>query len=197
MKERDIQIEDRVAGLRAQEATRAAPEPDINSDGWLNDGTAWLEQNTPILRHVLPDELKLLEPMAIREMAGEGTPFNRQSPRSVFDLRARVIEMGEHFYGHRMTPEDRAFIDRREGRGGSAPAGAAGQPAGARPARAGGVTTAQRAEKDALAARMPPDITKVGQAATADGVTDDQIVNMTDEQIEALPAEVRRRYMGQ
>ena len=52
-----------------------------------------------------------------------------------------------------------------------------------------------RLKKHEMAADMPPDTNSMGTAGNGEVFTDQRIASMTDEEIMALPATVRKRFL--
>jgi hypothetical protein len=185
-------IDNRIWDLRSRSQNGANGATPKSPDLYLDEKTAEIEQQFPILQHLTKEQLQPIAKMAIAYMEFEEKPFNANDPRSVLDLRRRVAQMASQKYyleGEEPAPD---------GQNNSASGAPATQPtASARPG--GGVTPLQRAGKIALAASHPPNLNQSpgGTKGGLPSLTEESLVGMTTEDIAALPPEVLDRIEQQ
>ncbi len=173
------------------------PQGGVTLDDLLDEPTAELEQQHPYTL-VIPTNDGLgkmrwdyLETEATLQLAREGALSNpNRGPMNVREhlaLRTRMAELTD-VYGPTWYPDNKP---QQQGQ----------QPAPALPGQGNagqrsGLTTRQqaRASKLDLAAGHPPNVSDLGASGMSeDGVTDERLLSMTEDEIAALPSSVRRK----
>lgn len=202
-------IDDQILELRISESRGTDPAPGPQTeDLLLSERTDKIADDYPIVQHLTKEHLEPLAKIAVATMDFEGKAYNPQNPASVLDLRTRIAKMADQAYemdgvaSPSRNPPTATPTPAEPGATPTAqPAATPGQPAAAQPAAATDpVTAAQREAKLALAARQPVPITGVpggGQGGGVDGMTEEEFVALTTEEIEALPAETLDRIAAQ
>lgn len=180
-----------IAALR--EASMAAPRQTIGlADAEIMAAhQAQLEQQHPWALVLSVPELKLLAEYARGEAIALGKPIG-SGPAETVRLRQAVAELSD-LYGPRWYPERV-----QEVAGVAANQNQQGRPAQPQtPARPLSPQAQQGLRKIALAQSHPPNINHAGSPGnTADVYSEDRIAAMTTDEIEALPPDIRRRYLG-
>lgn len=176
----------RESGLKAQPA-----QGKTGSDLYLDEKTAEIEANHPVLQTLTSEDLYYPTKYAMVWMEQNGTPYTKGDPRSILQLREVTASFCDQFYGQKASQTPGAQTPQTP----AAPANGKGN--GQQPQIA--VTPEQRAAKLALAARHPPNLmqspgTKQGGEA---GLTPEHFANMSEDEIAALPQEVRDRIEQQ
>lgn len=145
-----------------------------------------LEASYPVLKALNQQQMAFLQRTAEAEAAAAGQPY-RAGPRDTMRLREHVARLANVFSQHwGMQPQ---------------PATAAGNGASnptQNPARPSGLTPAaqQRLAKMDMAAGLPPDTARMGQASGTDEISEQQILAMSDDDLAALPAATRARLLS-
>jgi hypothetical protein len=192
-KEQEIAL-DREARSLLLEAAKptTAPAQTPGEDLYLDELTAKLEDDHPYTKLIPASDRatwNFIEQKAVATLAEQGVTLAPRADgtldaRSAYALRKTMAELTDTL-GPALT-------------GKTLPAAAAQAP-GAQPQTppAGPSATAQaRADKLALAANHPPDVSALGRAQGGTAtVTDADISQMSDEEIAALPSAVRARFL--
>lgn len=159
----------------------------IRNDSVVGTETDRLVEENPWLKNVSEEDLKALEPIAYRELAREGVQM-KKSPRHTIILREKLVEIGNRMgYAERYAPapartQQRQQQQRPQGQGqGKGQDNLRTQP-----------TVQQRKAKIAEAGRHPPAPSGVPAPGAAE-YSDDDIADMSEDEIAALPASVRDR----
>lgn len=199
------QVDDRIADLRTQsfEASRRAAEPPpkqptqdeygIADRQALENQRVFLEQNYPYLNHLSQHQMDFLVRRAYEDAAALGVPIKTGAYETA-RLRGMVAQLSD-FYGKVWHPN----LQVQPAATRQAPQPQTTQPATpTAPAAANGQNgnipglspqAAARLSKMQKGATMPPDPTTMGSAASTSALpTEEQILQMTEEQIAALPA---------
>lgn len=171
----EMQAQRRLDALRAP--APAAPAEAAVGDMRLAELTAELPQRFPVLAQLQAEHVQRLQPLAEAELQYEGVPLDG-SPRSAFAIRERIAQLAQARFG------------------------GAAQPAGGKPAPTNNPrqpNTKAVQDKLALAARMPPTLTKTGTAQVPqDRYSAEAIEKMDlDEIATAVPDTILRQLSGQ
>ena len=193
-------LEDGILAIR-QEASAAAtakanadkqPPAARPEDYRLQELTAELEAKHPYTTLITEDhhwDFLLREAAASLNAEGVVLPEGDLPPVEMMKLRTRVAELatkhGEVLTGKTIQAEGQSGKDGNDGKGSQA---------GEKP---GGLSkqAAERLAKLRAAGEAPTDIQQLGGGAGAGEYTEADIQRMSDEEIAALPAPVRRKFM--
>lgn len=177
-----------IAALR--EASMAAPRQTIGlADAEIMAAhQAQLEQQHPWALVLSVPELQLLAEYARGEAIALGRPIG-SGPAETVRLRQAVAELSD-MYGPRWYPDRVATANQNQQQ---RPPAQQQTP----PARPLSPQAQQGLRKIALAQSHPPNINHAGSPGnTGDMYSEDRIAMMTTDEIEALPPDIRRRYLG-
>ncbi len=171
----------------------------------MTERTDEIAEQYPIVQHLTKDHLEPLAKIAVATMDFEGKAYNSRDPSSVLDLRNRIAKMADQAYEMDGVPSpsrQSPTATPTPAQPGAQPAAPPGDQPAAQPAAAtppGAVTAAQRQAKLELAARQPVPLTGVpgtGQGGI-DGMTEEDFVALSTEEIAALPVETLDRIAEQ
>lgn len=171
-----MELDDQIDEVRHASRAPAAAAP--RQDMRLQEETARLEAEHPILGQLEGNQIETLATLAALDMAREGSPHIVGDAFSTLELRRRTAMAATRVYGHLVQAK---------------PAGKP-KPADAKP------TPGQRQGKLAAAAQHPPNLAKPGLTPGTgghEGLTEEAILAMTPEQIAAIPKEVLDRIERQ
>lgn len=176
----------REEALLAKVPKPAAPEPGVADQAIQAQHLNTLYAKHPYAAGLSEPQAKHLAQMAALELAAEGQPVGT-GPLETMRLQARVAALSDAWgpkWGiqptHAPTPSPQSQ---------SQPP-ANGAPRMSPQAQA-------RQDKLALAARLPPDTASLGAGAVGDdAVSEQRIEMMSDDEIMALPASVRARFLA-
>jgi len=164
-------------------AEAAAPQ---TSDLYLDQLTAKIEREHPLLKHLNDAQFDFLAGQAGEELGGEGIAL--RGSEGSFILRTRIAELSD-VYGPAMLTRAGWSAERiAAAQGVSQPK----QPAQPRPPS----SAEARREKLIQQGAMPPDIDRLNGSGSEVEPSDTDILAMTDEEIAALPAAVRQKALG-
>ena len=165
------------------EKPAAAAAPAQSDDLFLEVLTQKLEQKHPYSTLITNDtDWDFIEVKARQELTANGQPLT-DSPADTLLLRQKMAELTD-VYGPLMTGKT---LNK------SAPAGT-GNPPATTPAAS--PTAAARAAKLGMAESLPPDISNLGGSpASGTEISETALLNMSDDEIGALPETTRRRIL--
>ena len=186
-------IEDQLFSIREQSlAARqpAAPVYDASGDGWLEDRTKEIESGHPYTALIARrEDWTYLRGIAEQQLIGEGKWRDGQKPITPTDhllLRERIAVLTDT-YGPAMTGKTLAP---------KATPPAATPPANQTQAERDALARARAGKLDA-AGNAPPDLNSLPtQGGGPTEFSDNAIEGMDEDQIAALPASIRGRYLG-
>lgn len=194
--ERQIQLDRQAAAIRAdlsktdnervrREATAEARREAMALS--LEDHAARMDTQHPGLK-LMPDSSDhpmwgMLKEKALQSLDAEGIALTEGDARSTMIYRERMAQLADK-YAPVWTEKDLPGTTTDT----SPPAP---QPNVKRPSIAD-----QRLKKIDLAHQQPPDTGKLGSSGTKPELTDAQVLNMTDEELMALPAQTLARVKG-
>lgn len=168
---------------RMQEtANRQAAQPSMADEAMLAAHAQQLDQQFPYLPAMSTEQLYALRDMAVFQAQQQGRPFS-QSANDTRRLREAVARLSVGFgpaWGVQLPASSEANTQPNQG--------TPGKPTMSEAAAA-------RLRKHEMAADMPPDTNNMGKAGNGEVFTDQRIASMTDEEIMALPATVRQRFL--
>ena len=180
--------EDQIRALELQRVTdavaRQAAAPSMADEAMLAAHAQALDQQYPYLQVMSHEQLLRLRDMAIVEAQQAGRPFG-STAQDTRRLREAVAQLSVGFgpaWGLTL-PQTPSAPNTQSPSGSNA-----GRPALSPAAQA-------RQRKHDMAADMPPDTTHMGSAGNQDTFSEQRIAAMTDEEILALPATVRQRFL--
>ena len=165
---------------------RATMAPGIADQDILARHLVDMEARHPWTKVLSNQELEFLANIARQEATGLGNPIGT-GPLETIRLRTAVAELadvyGPRWYPHRAAPT-----------AGQQPTQV--QPQQQQAARPLSPQAQAGAKKLAQAAQHPPNINHAGAVGnSADLITDEQVANMTTDEIEALPPQLRQRIL--
>ncbi|HKJ94548.1 MAG TPA: hypothetical protein VKA32_02835 [Gammaproteobacteria bacterium] len=168
-----------------QQQTQQQPQKQ-QDDLYLEQLTVNLEQEHPYTTRIKDDaDWAFLRDKAVNELRDEGTQLTSDT-RGVYTLRKRMAELTDR-YGPILTGEN---LDQQK-QGGSQQ-----QPAGDGQGKAHLSEQAQqRSDKLDLQGQHPPDTRNMGSPGDRTEITDADINSMSDDEIAALPASVRSKFL--
>jgi hypothetical protein len=182
------EVDDKIWGIRQQaqqsQQRRPASEWGPADEKVLEDHLEQLASNHPYVDVMTQQDYDRLQRIAYAEAEAEGRPI-QAGARGTMDLRERVARLTDH-YGPQWYPN-------AEVKSGS-------QPSNQQQRQAQGPNLSPQAQarqdKNALQERLPPDPNEIGTGAQGSQVpSEGQIAQMTDDEIQALPPEIRQRYL--
>ena len=180
---------------RQQAATlRAAipiPQVGLADAAHMNAVTVELEQQHPWCMELRDAEFAHLEAIATDTLAKMGQPVNPGSLQDALRVRHFVAQMSDVF-GPWFFPERIATVQARHAQAQQA----AQQAAASQPQQTSATSARAQPSFAARYAAHPPQLTGVGSAGEPQNVTEDQIAQMSTEEIAALPASVRARLLN-
>lgn len=196
LEEKRLAYADLEMELRREEQGGAEPVPPPTSvsDQMIEEShiTA-LERNYPYTTVLTDEQIAVLEQGAVAMMAAQGQPFTAD-PASRMRLRTAIARLSDT-WGPQWHP---SFVPPA----GSKPSTTdlkpradqpGGQPSGAKPSG----PAAARLSKLELAGTHPPDVGDMGSPASGSPLpTEAQIAQMSDDEIDALPPNVRARLLN-
>jgi hypothetical protein len=190
-KKQDQLIERELFEIRqAMVDERRAPQP--VTDLTLDERTAQIEQQYPILADLTDAQLTPLAELAKQQMKIEGEPYDPSSPASILHLRELVAAAADRLFGDGQTQQPGNGQPGQPGK----PTGTAASAGNTGAAQPGNQPTAtQRRGKLALASQQPPSLASLPGTAQngLDGLTEEKILGMSPEELAALPATVLDR----
>jgi hypothetical protein len=182
-----MEREDQIQAIHLQrvteQAARQVAQPSMADEAMLAAHAKALDSQYPYLQVMSQDQLLRLRDMAIMEANQNGRPFGN-SANDTRLLRERVALLSAGFgpaWGLQIPQQTSANTQPGN-------RGATGQPTMSPAAQA-------RMMKHGLAADMPPDTHNMGTAGNGETFSEQRIAAMTDEEILALPATVRQRFL--
>jgi Transcription termination and cleavage factor C-terminal len=187
-KAEELKLGNRIQSIRERAILASVPKPQAaapQADMRLDELTADLEAKHPYVAELSAPEFEQKWLFMSREAAanlGADWAAMPDGPRKNLMLRQETARLSDTYgpiwTGKQLQPAKQP---------GTTPAQ---QPAGLTPA------ANQRLQKLTMAGNAPPDSTKIGQASTpAAQVSDAQVMQMTDEEIMALPPAERLRIL--
>lgn len=190
LKREERKLEDEAYKIREEitlsKVQPAQPQaPSAASDLYLDQLTAELESKHPYILEITNDrDFNWLHAKAVEELQAEGQFV--QSPLGNYRLRERIAVLSDK-YGELLTGKKLALPGTQ-----LAPAPST-QPATTQPAPS--AEAAARAAKIAMQAGMPPNVASM-TGTSGDVVSEAAYETMTDDEIAALPAATRHRFLG-
>jgi hypothetical protein len=177
----------REQSLRSQQ--RPASEWGPADEKVLDEHLNQLASNHPYVDVMTQADYDRLQRIAVAEAEAEGKPI-QPGARGTMDLRERVARLTDH-YGPQWYPN-------AEVNAGSQPSQPQGQQTQQRQAQGPNLSPQAQArqDKNALAERLPPDPNDMGTTAQGSQIpNEEQIAQMTDDEIQELPPQIRQRYL--
>lgn len=173
--------------MTADEAAKVFTDA-VSQQAQLNAHAIQLNQQHPYLLAITPQDMPLIQAAVVRELAEAGTPIVfDNSPQQTIRLREAIAQKID-----RMGPTMYPNFDPNSVTQPPSPSGPTSQPT-AQPALS--PQAKARQDKLNLAADHPPDTTQVGSQGGHQEVTEQQILNMSDDEIAALPAHLQDKYL--
>lgn len=171
---------------RSQESQQQAQQWSLADEQLLNQHLEKVAGEHPWIDQLAQPDFERLQKIAYAEADAEGQPIT-PGARGTMDLRERVARLAD-FYGPKWYPD-------------AQPAAASSQPSQQQQGQAASGPNLSpqaqaRQDKNALADRLPPDPNQMGTSAQGSDLPSEQnIEQMTDDQIQALPPQIRAHYL--
>lgn len=182
-----------ILNQQTQEQQQPAEQQPVQqqSDLALEEHLKQLVQNYPILNELSQDDMESLKPLAYAQAKREGNPIQNGTAFGTKDLRERIAKLAVQFYGEGDQQDQGDATTTQESSSNATQQADKAQLSSEAKARE---------EKLKQAEKAPPDVSNMGSAASAAGLSEEEILSrlegMTEEEqvefLDSMPGFVER-----